>query len=763
MNKTPQQPQDEKEKKKKRGFFIIFTFGLSIALLLGSLFLSPSTTSSSSGSSPSQTTSIDSSTSSTTPTSSYVSSSSDVTSSSESSSSSETSSSDASSSTPSSSEPTSEPIGGPRLSQLDDLQRLVVSLKNNNIEYFLWQDATHLLITAFNGNTLIYTTSIGTIANHFLNAPWVVAFNDGILFTTAGPMSPPPNFAAPSLTTFYYSPSGLEETLLDTNIVLSEGAFATQPQHVVKIVNAVPELHIMSGPTTDTVKVMDLDPDYAIYDLISDQFRNVQSGSIVNLGQMFAVSAVDFNNNGFPVTIIYSILTLEPIYTLRFGNPNVITTVTQNAIFEYALGQGTVKIILPDGTTITLNNVIANPLKTHRGYLIGESMTGNVHFYVDGILNTTFPSSQFSVMSDDAENGLAFVIKDMETNSFTLHDYTPENGLTSSDAYPYEFGYTNITPNSRGFIRYESLEQDSGDPITTYIRYNQGWEIYHAYGEVANYARGHVVHDDVPYVIDFVPITNDNRDNVEIKIYNGLDTSNDVRSVFVNNLNVSGLSIAGFAGPYMLLQVSSLTSSFSVGLIVDLTTGALEQLPEGISYLTPGLNEPFSEHIYLDGTTIHAYGRGGAFSVDMTDVTNTFATNTGDINSQTEYMNLLMYNDVYGENDDLVLLAINPFPNTDFMHELKFLRGDLSKGFSQLTNLVSINVNTNFITTHQFIIQPNAIYAVLDFGNGFVTVYGPSLPENYYVQNGVYVMITDTLEETPTTYTVAERVSLIQN
>ena len=651
-------------------------------------------------------------------------------------------------------------MNGPRLSQLTDLDSIVSSLKNGNYEYFIWKDATNLNISAFSGTNLLDTTLIGPNSSNVANPYFQKAFNDGILFTVSSFSMTPSGFSVTE-TTHFYNITGIEETLADTNIVLGDGSFADDGIYLAKKVNDQVELHLITGNTTASVKIIDLDNDYVAYNRITDLMQNTSTGLPVNTdGTMFFVLAVDFNNNGLPVYLAYNAQSLELIHkdSLAGMNNQTITTFTSNGVFVFSPMQTRVTRYSNNGAD-TFNNSFGIDLEGFDAYFIQERptfSTDNTYFYYEGSsVPEIFMGEGVYIFENSIDKGLAFATFNRDRTSFKLHSFTVENGLVSSDAYEFEFSTVNNPNNHGGVISYQTIDEITANTTTHFIRYDQGWEFFHAYGDVILSYDALVMLDGNPYVVDVATITDSNRDNALISIYNGLDTSNDVMEIYLVDYDIRGIQIVGFAGNYMLMNVYNNTPPRTIhgqGLLINLSTGTIENLPEGISYLAPQLNETYSENIYFNNNIITAYKMGGAFSFDVTDIANTFTTISENLLTSTHSVWVNHAKDHFGENQDLVLVQETPYINPTNTSSFSVYHGDMSAGLDALTLLTTVEVEETFRNSSNLIITLEEIYVVSTMSNTITTLFGDVLPGFYYIQNGLFITFSDTYEETPTLF-----------
>jgi hypothetical protein len=760
MADQSQQPKDEKEKKKKRGLWIIWMFAAAIVLMVLTPFLLPAGTSSSSvtpSSGSSATTSTASSdASSTSVDSSVTPSSSEVTS----------TSSIPTSSEDSSSVPSSEPVDAPRLSQLEDLQAIVLSLKNGNFEYFIWQDTTNLNISVFSGVTLIDTTLLGTKDVNSVNPYWYTSFNDGILFTVSSFLMSPSGIDI-SETTYFYNALGIEATLTDTNIVPAEGSYADDGIYIAKEVSGQLELHLINGATTDSVKVLDLDDGYISYHLITDVL-DATSGQATNLDTMFIVLAVQNGGNFMPAYLAYNSQTLELVHSglLRDMVTGAITSFTTNGIFVFSPMQQSVNQYTTDGTT-TYSNSIGKQMDGFDAYIIEERTFfngNNTYFYYPGsTMPAIFLGERVYVFENSSEKGLAFATFNEDRTTFKLHAYTDENGLVSSDPYNYSFLTPNSSDDTNGVISYQTNEQDTGNLITHFIRYNNGWEFFEAYGDVDESYDALVMSSNHSYVVDVAEITDSNRDIALISVYDGEANANTVTEIYLLNYDLLSVQILGFAGDYMLLNVYNNTAPrnpIGQGLLIDLTTGIIVDLPESIYYLQPQLNETYTENIYLNGNILTAFKGGNGFSMDVTDIDNTFTTFADNALRDTQVVWIDLVDDHFGVNQDLIFVQTTPFPNNpNGMSSLSLYSGDISLGIDALTLMTTLDVEEDIRNSNNFIVTSDAFYAFSMSENTVTTLWGDVLPNLFYVQNGVIIAISETYEETPTTLLDADRFS----
>lgn len=643
---------------------------------------------------------------------------------------------------------------------MTDLDSIVSSLKNGNYEYFIWKDATNLNISAFSGTNLLDTTLIGPNSSNVANPYFQKAFNDGILFTVSSFSMTPSGFSVTE-TTHFYNITGIEETLADTNIVLGDGSFADDGIYLAKKVNDQVELHLITGNTTASVKIIDLDNDYVAYNRITDLMQNTSTGLPVNTdGTMFFVLAVDFNNNGLPVYLAYNAQSLELIHkdSLAGMNNQTITTFTSNGVFVFSPMQTRVTRYSNNGAD-TFNNSFGIDLEGFDAYFIQERptfSTDNTYFYYEGSsVPEIFMGEGVYIFENSIDKGLAFATFNRDRTSFKLHSFTVENGLVSSDAYEFEFSTVNNPNNHGGVISYQTIDEITANTTTHFIRYDQGWEFFHAYGDVILSYDALVMLDGNPYVVDVATITDSNRDNALISIYNGLDTSNDVMEIYLVDYDIRGIQIVGFAGNYMLMNVYNNTPPRTIhgqGLLINLSTGTIENLPEGISYLAPQLNETYSENIYFNNNIITAYKMGGAFSFDVTDIANTFTTISENLLTSTHSVWVNHAKDHFGENQDLVLVQETPYINPTNTSSFSVYHGDMSAGLDALTLLTTVEVEETFRNSSNLIITLEEIYVVSTMSNTITTLFGDVLPGFYYIQNGLFITFSDTYEETPTLF-----------
>lgn len=752
MANPNQQPNDEKEKKKKRGLWIIWLFASTIVLMVLTPFLLPSGTSSSSvtpssGSSDASSTSVDSSV---TPSSSEVTSTSSIPASSE----------------DSSSVPSSEPVDAPRLSQLEDLQAIVLSLKNGNFEYFIWQDTTNLNISVFSGVTLIDTTLLGAKDVNSVNSYRYTSFNDGILFTVSSFLMSPSGIDI-SETTYFYNSLGIEATLTDTNIVPAEGSYADDGIYIAKEVSGQLELHLINGATTDSVKILDLDDDYFNYYLITDVLSDFMTGQTTNLGgTMFVVLAIQFGGNFDPAFLAFNSQTFELLHQglLRDFVTGTITSFTSNGIFVFSPMQQTVIQYTTDGRN-TSTDSIGRKLNDFDAYIIEERTflnEFNTYFYYSGsTMPAIFLGEHVYVFENSSEKGLAFATFNEARTTFTLHAYTDENGLVSSDPYNHAFLTLYSSDDTNGVISYQTSEQDTGNPITHFIRYNNGWEFFEAYGDVDESYNALVMSSNHSYVVDVAEITDSNRDNARISVYDGEANANTVTEINLQNYDLLSVQVLGFAGDYMLLNVYNNTAPrnpIGQGLLIDLTAGTIVDLPESIYYLQPQLSETYTENIYLNGNILTAFKGGNGFSMDVTDIDNSFTTFADNALRDTQVVWIDLVDDHFGVNQDLIFVQTTPFPtNPSGTSSLSLYSGDISLGIDQLTLLTTVEVEENLRNSNNFIVTPDAFYAFSMQANTVTTLWGDVLPTLFYVQNGVIIAISETYEETPTTFLNAER------
>jgi hypothetical protein len=475
-------------------------------------------------------------------------------------------------------------------------------------------------------------------------------------------------------------------------------------------------------------------------------------------GYMFIIQAIDFSNNFQQVYLAYDYTSYEFITQGTFVDTanQTQTMFTKNGIFVFSPIQRRIDQYTTNGTNLFTDS-LGIRLVEFNAYIIEEAVgfnEFNSYFYYPGSeFPSIFNNERIYVLESTVEKGLAFATYTADRTSFTLHAYTEANGLVSSQPYNYEMITSNAGSNKNGLISYQTLEQDTSNTITHFIRYNNGWEFFYAYGDVINSTDALVMHNASSYVVDVATITDSNRDNALISVYNGLETSNDVLNIYLQGYDLLSVQIVGFAGDYMLANVYNNTAPrnpIGQGLLINLSTGTIVDLPESIWYLAPQLNESYSPNIYLTNNTITAFNGSGGFSFDVTNITNTFTTISDKLLLGTHAIWVNLIEDHFGENQDLIIvqesLNINP-TNTS---SLSVYYGDLTQGIDALTLITTVEIAENLRNSNSFIFSLDSIYVISMESNVISTLHGDVVSDFFYVQNGFYITYSDTYEETIT-------------
>jgi hypothetical protein len=743
------QPTSEFNRQSRRRFFIIifllFTVSITLLTILPPPTLGSSSNPSSASSSSSSVTTTSSDASAMSSSSSSVSSSSEVSSSTPSSSSSSlTSSSSASSSSSdpsSSSSSNSENPLGPRLSKLNAVESLQIlgSLKVGQVEYFIWQDTSKVKISHFIGDNLEATSELGASGSVFFSGQLMTQYSNGILFTMQS-MS--------GQTTYFYNETGIVNTLTDTAIVPTSTSLASAV-HVSKLVGGSPELHTIDGsnPTIST-KVLTLSAN-----LFVGYFSDVYTMGAVNvdISENFRIITGFDTSINQPVIEFYETTTFTKILTFSMMSPNRLA-VTENAIFVANLMTMNVTRYSSTGSSSAYTMAVMFHYPYDQGVVIEQMMSQTITLFHDGIEFSTHNNKFHREVANNEDDGSAFLLVNTDFSGFYTYSFSEANGLVQGGFFSGNVeisSYTNVPP------QFKSFNEVANTNVVGY--YHQGWTILETYGQIDDYYEAFVNINGTMYAIKIDPIATADPDAFEISLYHGGVGENQVLKVSLDDLNIKGWQLLGQVNQYLIMNISVGSNITTYGYVIDLADRSYQALPETIWYMGTANTSTFRAKYYEQNGVIHGWTDLGSISFDLSDIAGTFTSTTNGANDTDETVQISLHEDVFGVNDDLVMVFTSPFPNPNNESFMQLYRGDIANGLASLTLLADATIDATSLYALGLIFDGVNVYGTTQYPSQTIFTYeGLALNGSFYVQNNMIILIDEVLNETVTNLSIAD-------
>jgi len=611
-----------------------------------------------------------------------------------------------------------------RLNPVGDLS-IDLSIKNGNFEFFVWSDDENASVSVFNGQTLVDTEVLGSSDAIRVAPDTAVAFGTGVLFTAG--------FA--SRTTYFYNETGTLTTIANHGILMSSSQLREEGIFLVDESEATFKIVKLIAPSLTPVFVNNL-PSNGFYAQYDDRFTIMMNQDPVDFSANFRVMQRIDLQVGRPVFEFYSVSNFTKV--LEFTVPMMTGEFVAftNGLFLSNQQTQTVKHVSAAGVETTYTNAQMFSFIDDNGILIANQQTRTVYAFFNGQLIQTYSNKSLTVMSARADYGSGFMLRDQTMNSYALHAFDAVDGLSQFGVYAIP---NLVITNNMGRIP-TAWHYNNVSDITTVAYFNHGWKVIEVQGEYSEAFNTFTTIDGVDYAISLETQLPTSGKTFLVKALDGRANNNTVHTTTITGVDVFGVDFLGVVNGYLILTLNDTVTRKGTSFIVDLLNETYVTLPEDIWYMR-GAN--FIEN----NGVIHGYGELGTITVDVNDVDSLFTTSSGRLDD-TEVIFISLKHDFFGEDDDLVILTRQPFPNPTNATTYELYQGNSELGFESLTLLTSYSTTDNTFTNLQLVFAGNNIYAYSSFMQGsLITLKGPQMPANFYVQSGALVALEDDLTE----------------
>jgi hypothetical protein len=346
-------------------------------------------------------------------------------------------------------------------------------------------------------------------------------------------------------------------------------------------------------------------------------------------------------------------------------------------------------------------------------------------------------------MANSQEYGSSFILGAANGGSFSVYSIDPVTGYSQTIFY----GIPVPVITNLGMPTFRFYNPISG--ITTVGYYNHGWKILEVPGEFVDGFTTFIRVNEVDYAVTIESTPTATANTFLVKTYDGRANNNTVYTTTITGIDVLGARFLGVVGQYLLLTLSDNGTREGTSFVVDLLNEDYATLPEDIWYMEDAL-------LIEDNDVIHGYGEYGAFSVDLTNIQDSFYTTSSGMNDSSVTTYGYLKPDFFGEDDDAFFLVQSPFPNPTDTKTIKIYRGNVDVGIEALTLLTTYQTTDNDFTQRQIAFVGENIYAYFYYQfNSLLTVLGDEVPANHYYQGDSLIALDDELNETLITSTLS--------
>lgn len=618
---------------------------------------------------------------------------------------------------------------GPRLSRLNAVGDLtiVISLKNQNFEFFVWSDDEHYSVSVFNGQTLVDTDILGAINTTGFRAQSAVIYGNGILFSSLSPMVP---------MTYFYSETGTLTTLENHAILDGSDAIREEGIYLVHNQETSKKLVKLISPSLTPVDVNDLPTNdyYVFYDKqwtedvgrgpidFSANFRVMQV-----LTQSFGTKILFFTQSSFTKVLELQLPLMGGELVIHQNGIFYADPMTQQVTYINSVGQ----------ETIYTQAMLVN-FRDAEAVVISIQSTNTIYGFHKGILRNTYNDKTLIPMATDAAGkyGSSFILSATNGGSYGLYSINYSTGFTQHVVY------AEAPPSVNNFDLPTFYKENLVSATTTIGYYNYGWNILEIPGAYGNGVDAFTTIDGVNYAVVLEPIPTATENTFLVKAFDGRQGNNTVYTTTITGVDVLGVDYIGIVNEYLVLTLNDRNTLTGTSFVVDLIGETYYTLPEDIWYMDSAV-------LTEEGDVIQIYSYAGFVTIDLNDPQGGFFTTSSATLNSTGTVSAGYTDDFFGENDDLVYLVREPFPNPTNLITIEFYRGDRSLGVPSLTLITTYETTSDSIFQGQFSFVGDNIYAYNPWQeNSLFTILGDEVPSNYYVQGTALVALDEELNET---------------
>jgi hypothetical protein len=434
---------------------------------------------------------------------------------------------------------------------------------------------------------------------------------------------------------------------------------------------------------------------------------------------------------------------LTKVLETPFPLQNGLLVVNDNGLFLANLMTQAVKHINASGVETIYSQASLMEFQQSQGVLISVQSTRVVHSFFKGQFSQTFTDRVPYVMANSQEYGSSFILGAANGSSFSVYSIDPVTGYSQTIFY----GIPVPVITNLGMPTFRFYNPGSG--ITTVGYYNHGWKILEVPGEFVDGFTTFVRVNEVDYAVTIESTPTATANTFLVKTYDGRANNNTVYTTTITGIDVLGARFLGVVGQYLFLTLSDNGTREGTSFVVDLLNEDYDALPEDIWYMEDAL-------LIEDNNVIHGFGEYGAFSVDLTNIQDSFYTTSSGMNESSVTTYGWLKPDFFGEDDDAFFLVQSPFPNPTDTKTIKIYRGNVDVGIEALTLLATYQTTDNDFTQRQIAFVGENIYAYFYYQfNSLLTVLGDEVPANHYYQGDSLIALDDELNETLITSTLS--------